>query len=189
MMSASSSSVHRLDKDRLLSLVALGLSEGAPDQPVDSIPALKDAVADPSGKKLLLLLSDLKQQVLIPFKGPLAFARLTQAPTQVTDDLREKSFIKALTSPRARQASLDHLAAYGALLRNTALPESTQLTGAVIHALALVALARRHGVALPVTDERRCRAVFGILASGLAVPAALRNFASRSLDEVFRTSS
>jgi hypothetical protein len=175
----SSSNVHEIDASRLRALLALGLSSATNDGPPSSDEPRESTLLVFSRSAIRQLLSDLRQPLLTPDRGPLSFTRLTGASASEAREFEGQTLIKALTSSHTSRIGLEHLARFGHLLACDAFQEATQRTGTVVAALALVALKRRHDFEVEPAELLRCREVLQLLSFTEALPAALRTYADR----------
>jgi hypothetical protein len=176
-MKAKPIDVAELSDAKVCSLLALGLSPQSSPITPSPLDLFREAVADPSRRKLRVLVSDLQSPVYVPDDGPLSFRRLTEMPDKDAAQFEGKTLIKMLTSSRTTREALLHLARFGEILSAEGLPNATRLTGFVVRSLALRALVTRYAASLEPLDAQATTEVLQTLVSTQTVPKPLRDYA------------
>lgn len=162
----------RLSDSQVRSLLGFGLMP-SPSHIGELLSELSDASRETAVSDAL---NDLQLPIGSICQGPLSLQRLTSLPDGEIESLRAKSSLAAVTDGKTSRLSLLALCEYGDLLQDERFPDSTQLTGALLSAMANVALWQHHGIDLTAADTDSVHLALEALASSPSLSGELKNF-------------
>lgn len=179
-MTQRSVNVTNLDDNRVTSLIAWGALPRTCRAAL-SVLDLFSETPNHSGARLFdSLMSDLHSPAIRSVPGPLSFQQLMMPSYEESQELAGRSLLEALTRPEASHSVLEILAEYGQLLCNERFLLAVQLTGVVIHVLALAALCLRHGKSLEAWKRETTAIVLRAVAECNALPETFRAYANQT---------
>lgn len=163
----------RINRDEVKALLTMAL-----EPPASADQSTSTIFAETRSEPLMQLIADLQQPVAAGTAGPTSFARLTGLTPSECSELDGMTFIDVLTNSQVSERSLQAAVDCGELLENPIFPAATRLTGAVIRALGLLALAKRFDRSTHDADNSSILPILEALESCRSVPDNFREFVS-----------